>query len=194
MKPKFSKKIILASTSPRRKELLTKLGIPFTTVAPNYEEDMTLDLRPDQLVKNLALGKAQSVAKRFPDALVIASDCIVVFREKALGKPKNKSEAAKMLHVLQNKKNVVMSGLAIVDTKTGQTKTFVDSGNVYLAPMTSQDISWYIDTGEPLGRAGAFAIQDIGMQFIKRIDGDLSTIIGLPLLHLRKYLKQIGVL
>lgn len=188
------KKIILASTSPRRKELLSHLGVPFTAVAPEYEEDMTLNLPPEKLVQHLALGKAESIAKRFPDALVIGSDCIVVFRGKPLGKPKSKTDAAKMLMMLQNKKNVVMSGLAIIDTKTGKTKTFVDSGEVYFTPMNKKDIDWYIGTGEPLGRAGAFAIQDIGIQFIQRVDGNLSTIIGLPLLPLRKYLIQIGIL
>lgn len=188
------RKIILASTSPRRKELLSHLGIAFTPVSPEYEEDMTLNLPPEKLVQHLALGKAQSIAKRFPDALVIGSDCIVVFRSKPLGKPKSKTEATRMLMMLQNKKNVVMNGLAIIDTKTSKTKTFVDTGDVYFTPMTKKDIEWYIRTNEPLGRAGAFAIQDIGIQFIQRIDGNLSSIIGLPLLPLRKYLIQIGIL
>jgi septum formation protein len=186
------KKVILASTSPRRKELFAKLGIPFTVVAPNFEEEMTLKLPPEKLVQHLALGKAQSIAPRFPNAIIVSSDSIVVFRGRILGKPKTTAKAALMLQALQNKRNTVMSGVAVLNTGTGKTTTFVDRADVYFTPMSQKDISWYIHTGEPLDRAGAFAIQGIGMQFIKRIDGDLSTIIGLPLPRLRKHLQKIG--
>ena len=173
------RKIILASTSPRRKELFAKFGIPFTVVAPNFEEDMTQNLPPEILVQQLALGKAQSIAHRFPNAIIVSADSIVVFRGQVLGKPKTATRAAEMLRALQNKRNTIISGVAILDTQTGKTITFMDAGDAILMPMSEQDIAWYIATSEPHGRAGAFAIQDIGMQFIKRIDGNLSTIIGL---------------
>lgn len=188
------KQIILASTSPRRRELMKKLGLPFRAVETPFEEDMSLPLPPTKLVQYLALGKAEAVAPRYADALIIAADCIVVFKNRVYGKPKSEREARKMLTLFQGRKNDILTGVAMIDTKTGRTKTFVEKTVATFAKMTPADIRWYIATGEPLTRAGSYAVQDIGAQFITRLDGDLSNAIGFPLPRIRSELKKWGII
>lgn len=187
------KRIILASTSPRRRELMKKLGLPFRAVGTPYEEDMTQKLSPAKLVRRLALGKAEAVARTYPDAFIIAADSIVVFKKHVYGKPKTDREARKMLALFQGSANDILTGVAIIDTATGRTATFVEKTAAYFAKMTPADIRWYVGTGEPLTRAGAYAVQDIGAQFITRIEGDLSNAIGFPLPRVRAELKKFGL-
>lgn len=187
------KQIILASTSPRRKELMGLLCLPFEAVASDYEEDMTLDLPPSQLVQHLALGKAQAVAKKYTDALVIGGDTIVVLDDHRLGKPHTPERAKEMLVMLRGRTHQVMTGHAVIDTATGVTKTAVSMSNVTFSAYTEKQIDCYVATGEPLDRAGAYAIQGYASLFTEKIEGDYFGILGLSVTTLAELLLKFGV-
>lgn len=187
------KKIILASTSPRRKMLMEILEIPFEVMASEYEEDMTLPMPPGELVKHLSFGKAQAVAKKVQNAIVIGSDTFILCEGQVLGKPHASERAKEMLRMLSGKKHTIYSGLAMIDTDSGKTITDVSTTDVYFADMSDEEIDWYVKTKEPLDKAGGYALQEKGSAFIKRIDGDYQAAIGLPLRLVVKYLKQFGV-
>lgn len=187
------KKIILASTSPRRKEIFEKTLLPFTIEGSDYEEDMALPLAPEALVLFLSAEKAKNVAKRHTNALIIAADTIVVFEGKVLGKPHTPEKAKKMLTLLQGDHNTVITGVTIIDTATNQTESFSDKADVYLKKLTPSEIDHYIASGEPLDKAGAYAIQGLGSVFVDKIDGDFFSIMGFPIEKVAEKLKKFGV-
>lgn len=187
------KQIILASSSPRRREILSLLGLKFRVVASRYEEDMSLPLSPVKLPQFLAEGKAKEVAKRYPEAIVIGADTIVVFRNEILGKPKNQAEARRMLKLMSGQTVRVITGFAVVDWGKEQILTGASTGKVYFRAYGDQEINDYIKTGEPMGRAGAFAVQAKGAALIKKTSGDFLGIVGLPPFRLLAALKKFGV-
>lgn len=186
------KKLILASTSPRRKEILSLLGIPFSVIPSNYEEDMTIPLSPEKLVQHLALGKAENVANTSSNAIIIGSDTFVSFEGKVMGKPHTPKKAKEMLRMLSGKKHTLYTGLAIIDIESKKTITDFATTDIYFANMTEKDIDDYVATKEPLERAGAYALQEKGSIYISRLDGDYLAAIGLPLRLVVKYLKDLG--
>lgn len=187
------RKIILASTSPRRIQALELLGLTFEAVASGYEEDMTREVSPRELVAELALGKAQTVAGVYPDALVIGGDTIVVFEKQVMGKPHTPEKAVEMLKTLRGQTHQVMTGLAIIDTATGKTKTDVCVNDVTFRNYSDREISNYVATGEPLDRAGAYAIQGYASLFVKEIRGDYQGVLGLSIATLAGMLRECGV-
>lgn len=191
MKPQ--RRIILASVSPRRKDLLAKTGLSFTSVDSGYEEDMTLPLLPKELAKHLALSKALAVAKKFPDAIIIAADTFVVLNNKVIGKPRSPKEARAMLAKLSGKPHTIITGLAIIDTKSGKKVNCSAINKVHMRKMTAREIAAYVQTGEPLDKAGAYAVQGLGGLFIKNIEGDFNGVVGLPLFILNLELQKLGV-
>ena len=184
------KQLILASTSPRRKELMSLLKLPFEAMASDYDEDMTLEMEPAELVQFLALGKARAVTTQYEDALIIGGDTIVVLDNHRLGKPHTPERAREMLNLLRGRTHQVMTGHAIVDTKTGITKTAVSISNVTFGDYSDQHIEDYIKTGEPLDRAGAYAIQGFASLFLKEIKGDYFGILGLSITTLAELLQE----
>jgi len=187
------KKIILASTSPRRKEIFQKTGLKFQVASSRYEEDMTARKNPKALAKFLSLGKAQSVVGRFKNAIIISADSFVVLNNKFLGKPKSKAEAAKMLRKVSGKTLLIITGYSIIDTSSGKKESKAVETKLYLKKLSEKTIQNYIKTGEPLDKAGAFAIQGIGATLIKRIEGDFLGAMGLPLYELSISLKKFGI-
>ena len=185
-----NRKIVLASTSPRRKKLLADTGLVFEAVAPKYEEDMTLPLAPHELAEHLARGKAESVAVAYPDAIIIASDTLIGFKEKVLGKPHTSEKACEMLRMLSGETNTIFTGLAMIDTKSGRTITKVIEARVQFRKLSDQEIGDYVATGEPLDKAGAFAIQGLGGALIENIEGDWSGAVGLPISQLLEILRN----
>ena len=185
--------IILASASPRRKELFAKLGIPFTVEASEYEEDMSLKLTPRKLALVLSHGKAAAVAKKHDEGIVIGADTFVVLKNHLLGKPKNEDEAKKMLQRQSGKSLDIITGFTIIDAASGKMvqKTVVTT--VCIKRLTSHEIDAYVASGEPMDKAGAFAIQGIGSVLIKHIEGDFLGAMGLPLYDLANTLKKFGV-
>jgi septum formation protein len=187
------RKIILASASPRRNEILKATGLKFTIDAGDYEEDMNLGLKPHQLAKFLSSEKARAIAVKRSNSLVIAADTFIVFKDRLLGKPHTKEEARRMLTLLNGKAHSVITGFTIIDTNTKKKLSRSVETKVYFRKMTTQEIEAYINTGEPLDKAGAYAIQGLGAIIVKKIEGDYFNVMGLPLSSLTEALKKFGV-
>lgn len=190
---RLTKKIILASASPRRQELLEKIGLSFEVAPSHHEEEASATADPHRTVRLNSVTKAASVAARYKDAIVIAADTIGVFRGKVLGKPHTPAEARKMLLTLNGESHRVITGFTIIDTETGKTMTRSVETRVYFRPLTPAEIDTYISTGEPLDKAGAYAIQGLGAVIVERIEGDYYNVMGLPLAVLTQSLKEFGV-
>lgn len=175
------KKIILASTSPRRKEILKKIGIPFEIIPTNYEEDMTLDLPPAELVKHLSQNKAKEVTKTQKNTIIIAADTIIAFKNQILGKPKSKQDAINTLKKLSNNNHSVFTGFTIIDTETNKSISRSVETKVFFKNLSDETITNYVASGEPLDKAGSYAIQSLGAVLVDKIEGDYFNIMGLPL-------------
>ena len=187
------KKIVLASASPRRKELLEQVELQFVVEPSNHDEVVSLDLSPHELAKHLSLEKAKVVAGNHTDSIIIAADTFIVFGDKILGKPETDIEAREMLTLLNGKAHTVITGFTILDTDTKKTFTDSEETIVYMKNMSHDDINAYVSTKEPIGKAGAYAIQGLGAVIVKRIDGDYSNVVGLPLNALADSLKEFGI-
>ncbi len=185
------KKIILASGSPRRKDLLTDAGIKFDIDVSEYEEDMSLDLSPHELAKYLSLGKAETVAQRHKNAIIVAADTFVVLGNEVLGKPHTEEKAKEMLEKLSGQTHSIVTGFTIIDTETGKIISEAQESKLYFREILPKEIDEYIATGEPLDKAGAYAIQGGGGKFVKKIDGDYTNIIGIPMEAFLEKLNQI---
>jgi septum formation protein len=187
------RKIILASASPRRKAILEKTGLKIFVDAGDYKEDMDLALKPHQLARFLSSEKAKTIAVKYANALIIAADTFIVFRGRLLGKPHTRGEARRMLTLLNGKQHSVITGFTVIDTNTKKKLSRSVETRVYFRKMTLQEIESYISTGEPLDKAGAYAIQGLGAVIVKKIEGDYFNVMGLPLSSLTEALKKFGV-
>ena len=185
--------IILASASPRRKEILEKTGLKFRVVESRCEEKMDTGLKPHDLAKFLSREKAREVARRHAKALVIAADTIVVLRGRIFGKPCDKEQAKEMLRVFSGKTHSVITGFTIIDTASKKELSGSISSKVFFKRLSANEIEAYIRSGEPLDKAGAYGIQGLGAVLIKRIEGDFFNVMGLPLNALAESLKKFGV-
>jgi septum formation protein len=185
------KRIILASTSSRRKEILSKVKLSFEVMESDYKEDMSLDMSPIELSKWLSFNKAKVVADKNKDAVVIGADTFIVFKEKLLGKPKTEKEAKEMLTMLSGKEHEIITGVTIIEKD--HSISFHEIVKVFMENITQENIDKYIATGEPMDKAGAYALQEMGAIFIKKIDGDFYTAMGLPLKRIVEELKDFGI-
>ncbi len=188
------RKIILASRSPWRKKILAKAGLRFTVEESGYKENMKMKLAPRVLARRLALGKAVAVAARHDDAIVIGADTFVVFRGQLLGKPHTQKRAIRMLKMLNGKTHTLITGFAIVDSKTDRKVSKAVGTHITMRVLSDEEIVTYVRTGEPLNAAGAYAIQGRGARLMKKVRGDVNNVAGLPLTELLKELKIMGVL
>lgn len=170
--------IILASRSPRRAELLTAAGIAFEVLAADIDETPHLDEAPAAYVERLAVEKARAVFALRPESRVLAADTTVTIDGEILGKPENMADAERMLRLLSGRVHLVHTGVALL-SRLG-VRSAVETTRVWFDTMTDGDISWYVATGEPVDRAGAYAIQGFASRFIPRIDGSYSNVVGLP--------------
>ena len=187
------KRIILASASPRRRELLEKIGLKFEVEPSNYAEDLRSGLSPDELARAISLEKARSVASKHKNTVVIAADTFIVFRGKIMGKPGTEAEARRMLMMLSGKSHSVITGFTILDTDENKILTKSVETVVHIKNLTSEEIETYVKSGEPLDKAGAYAIQGLGSVIVERIEGDYFNVIGLPLSALAEGLKEFGI-
>jgi septum formation protein len=187
------RKIVLASASPRRRELLAKIGLKFEVALSNHVEESHGDLEPHVLAKQLSLEKATAVAAKYPDAIIIAADTFGVLDGKIIGKPHTNAEAIKMLRMLSGRSHLVITGFTILDTaRKKRVSRFIET-KVYFRKLTDAEIDAYVRTGEPLDKAGAYAIQGLGALLVEKIEGDYYNVIGLPLSAVTANLKQFGV-
>lgn len=187
-------KIILASSSPRRRELLEGIGIKFTIDTSGIvDETIPERIRPDKIVETLALKKAQAVSQKYQGGIIIGSDTIVVLDDIILGKPLNDEDALNMLMKLQGRTHHVYSGVAVINVSTGEQQVTHDVTEVEFRPVSEDEAIRYIATGEPEGKAGSYAIQGLGAIFIKGIHGDYYNVVGLPLFKLAEVLHGYGI-
>ncbi|MBN2877358.1 MAG: septum formation protein Maf [Bacilli bacterium] len=183
------KKIILASNSPRRKELMKFLGYDFEIIASDIEEVINPKMEHDELVMDLAFQKAYSIFKDHKEDIVIGFDTLVVVDDFVLGKPKDQEEAAVFLNILSNRTHRVLTGCTILTR--GFSKSFISEALVTFYPMDEQEIKDYIETGEPMDKAGAYGIQGYGAKFVNKVNGDYFTIVGFPIAKLYHELTEI---
>ncbi len=194
--------IILASESPRRKEIMENMGIPYQVMASNVKEEVE-ELIPDQMVQALAKLKTDTIKEQVrkrsdvdKDIILIGADTMVFFEEHALGKPKDREDAARMLRMLSDKVHEVCTGVSIVImTQDGSEKniSFAVSTKVRVNPLTEKQIQEYIATGEPMDKAGAYAIQGKFGIFIKEIEGDYYNIVGFPIAEIYAVMLRHGI-
>jgi septum formation protein len=183
-------KLILASSSPRRKQLL-EMAIPdFEILASDIDEQIQENMTPVQLVQSLAHKKAKAVQAVCPDAYIIGADTVVAYNGTVLGKPKTKQEAFEMLRLLSGNTHEVYTGVAVLSPE--RETVFAERTAVTFWDLTEAEIAEYIETGEPMDKAGAYGIQGKGALFVKRIEGDYFSVVGLPLSRTVRELKQIG--
>ena len=185
-------KIFLASASPRRAELLQQIGVDFDVLAVDIDESIQANESAEHYVQRLALEKAQAgYAAQVNIRPTLGSDTIVLIDNELLGKPENKQHAKQMLTSLSGRKHQVLTAVAMVDAKNHQCR--ISISDVYFRSLTADDIDAYWNTGEPCGKAGAYAIQGIGAQFIERLEGSYSGVMGLPLFETAQLLKTFGI-
>lgn len=189
------KKIVLASSSPRRKELLEQVGVDFEVLVSDKEET-SFQSKPGDIVKELALVKANHVAEMLLEsAVIIGADTMVAIDGSILGKPKDKKDARRMLQMLQGNTHQVYTGVAIIlkDEKNFMKYAFVEMTSVTMYSMTEDEIEYYVSTGEPMDKAGAYGIQGKSAIYVKEIHGDYNNVVGLPVARLYQEMKKMGI-
>ncbi|MBQ7214553.1 MAG: septum formation inhibitor Maf [Synergistaceae bacterium] len=184
-------RIILASGSPRRRALLHDLGLTFEVYKPDADESHSPDENPEGLCARLSRLKAEAGAQKFPDALVIAADTIVVIDGRILGKPVNREDAVQMLTTLQGRTHEVLTGLSVC--MNGRVLTHTEHTRVKFRPLTESEICAYVSTGECDDKAGAYAVQGKGSLLVESLQGDYFNVVGLPVCRLGMMLHEFGI-
>jgi septum formation protein len=189
----YMKTIVLASASPRRRQLMASIGLDCRVEPSGFAESLEQVSEPHLLAQRLSLGKARAVAARCPNTIVIAADTLGVRQGHLLGKPLSESDAVAMLQSLSGHCHSVITGFTIIDADTGRTASRSVETVVWFRELTAAEIKAYVSTGEPMDKAGAYAIQGLGADFVDRIEGDYFNVMGLPLAALIEALKEFDV-
>ena len=184
--------LVLASASPRRADLLREAGILFRVAPAHIDEAVRVGESPEAYVERLAREKAETVHTASPGAFVLGADTTVVVDDTILGKPVDKAEAARMLELLAGRSHRVLTGVALLGP-ADFTRAAVVSTNVTFSRLSDADIAWYVGTGEPLDKAGAYAIQGGAARFVERIDGSFSNVVGLPMEVVGRWCREAGI-
>ena len=188
------KKVILASGSPRRKELMELTGLKYQVITPNVDEKILPEESPKDHVQRLAIEKAVSVAANNPDDVVLGCDTIVVLNGRnILGKPGNKKEARAMLTQIAGREHTVLSSVAAVWQRKSKQRVVTVESRVRVKQLEEWEINWYLESGEPMDKAGGYAIQGKGSIFIEGIVGSHTNVIGMPLMETVMLLRSFGV-
>ena len=184
--------IILASQSPRRKELLTRMGLSFCVVVSDIDEHMERSLPPDKLVESISAEKARAVQPlTAPDSLIVAADTVVVLDGTVLGKPADEADARRMLSLLSGRQHQVYTGFTVLQGENIVSRS--EETLVSFRPLSDGEIGRYIATGEPMDKAGAYGIQGLGALLVSGIRGDYCNVVGLPVFRLGRILSEFGV-
>jgi septum formation protein len=184
--------LVLASASPRRADLLREAGILFRVSPPHIDEAVRVGESPEAYVERLAREKAEAVHAASPGAFVLGADTTVVVGDTILGKPADRAEAARMLELLAGRSHRVLTGVALLGP-ADFTRAAVVSTNVTFSRLSDADIAWYVGSGEPLDKAGAYAIQGGASRFVERIDGSFSNVVGLPMEVVGTWCREAGI-
>lgn len=186
--------LILASSSPHRKSLLQKLGLPFICDSPDIDEAPLPDETPAALVERLAREKAQAVAKRHANGLIIGSDQVAVLNNQPLGKPGTQQKAVEQLLACSGKSITFLTGLALYESNSGRCESLVEPCQVFFRPLTSDQITCYVAKEQPLDCAGSFKSEGLGIALFEKLQGDdPNSLIGLPLIQLTRLLERFGI-
>jgi len=186
--------IVLASSSPRRKELLRQAGIPFTVMPADLDEEgLELSGTPAQRAEQLAYLKAAAVAKKLGKGFVLGADTIVVCEGEVFGKPADKADARRMLGMLSGREHQVITGIALIDAASGTARIGHDVTSVRFSKLSNSEIEAYIDSDEPYDKAGSYAVQGKGALLVEGIEGCYTNVVGLPLRKLYCMLKEFGI-
>ena len=186
-------KFILASSSPRRRELLTSIGLDFEVIPSHVPEEYQRGEAPEEYVARLSRDKAQAIAEKHPGRWIIAADTTVLLGEELLEKPVDRADAARMLATIAGRTHIVYTGVTLQHAARGWHDTRVAESEVRMLPLSAAEIDWYVKTGEPLDKAGAYAVQGIGAMFIESIHGSYTNVVGLPLALLFQMLRKAGI-
>lgn len=192
MRSIVNRKIILASASPRRKELLESLGLKFSVHPSDYKEDKNHET-PEKTALMHAIFKARDVAKHYNDAIIIGADTIGAYEGQILGKPNSKEHAFQMIKTLSGTTHEVISGLCLIDTSSNKEVSTAVTTEITFESMTKAQISAYVESGEGKDKAASYAIQGLGALFVKEIKGDYFNVVGLPINALYKLFLKLGV-
>ena len=185
------RKIVLASKSPRRKEIMEMLPWAFEIDAVDTDEHMNGNQSLEENLHQLAYNKAKPIAEKYPEALVIGSDTIVYADDEILGKPKDAADAKRMLKIISTHAHYVYTGVCILNLEENICVQFSECTKVHMTPMNDAEIDYYVEEGEPFGKAGAYAIQGKGGVYVEKIEGDFYNVMGLPLNRLYKELRKL---
>ena len=186
-------RFVLASSSPRRRELLKSIGLEFDVVPSHIPEVRGKGETPEEYVARLSREKARAIAEKHPDRWVIAADTTVVLGDQVLEKPVDDADAKRMLSAISGDTHVVFTGVTLRRIEPVYADTHVTMTEVRMLPMTPHDIDWYVATGEPRDKAGAYAAQGLGGMFIDSIHGSFTNVVGLPLASLFQMLRKAGI-
>jgi len=186
------KEVILASSSPRRKELFDFLGVKYQIVTKDVKETIDQNLLPEEQAMDLAFQKASAVFKDNKDKIVLGFDTLVYTQTEILGKPKDKKDAKRMLELLSGKTHMVVTGTAILTKEVSH--SFYSKTAVTFYPLTESEIDKYVESLEPLDKAGAYAVQGYGARFVERIEGDYFTVMGMPVSRIYQEFKKLGIM
>jgi len=187
-------KIILASKSPRRKELLNQVGIDIEICPSNIDEDAISIKNPEEYVKELSFLKAENIACSYPASWILGADTIVVIKGQVLGKPQSKTSAIKMLRQLSNCEHSVYTAFCILNNKTDTKIIRCVETKVVFKNLSDEEILWYIDTKEPFDKAGGYGIQGVGAFLVKHISGSYSNVVGLPVCEVVEILMNLNII
>ena len=187
------KPLILASSSPRRRDLLRQIGLDCTVMPADVDERLLPGEAPEHYALRVALDKARASAARSNNGIIIGADTIVVLSETILGKPADSADAARMLTMLSGRMHRVVTGLAVIDASTAEQSTALAVTRVWFRELSPEIIASYVATGEPLDKAGAYGIQERGALFVERIDGCYFNVVGLPLFLLADLLRDMDM-
>jgi septum formation protein len=190
----MEKRLILASDSPRRKVLLEQVGLVIDVVPSGIEETAKKGEDPENRVVRLARQKAACVANRFRDRWVLGADTIVLIDTRILGKPHHPDEAKEMLSLLGGRDHWVLTGYAIARRDRAILVSRIEETRVRLKPLSPEEIEWYVQTGEPLGKAGGYAIQGVGCFMVEEVEGSYTNVVGLPVCQVLESLRTLGAL
>lgn len=186
-------KFILASASPRRRELLESIRLPFDVLPSEIPEVHGEGESPEEYVARLSREKANTLGQQHPARWVIAADTTVLLGDQLLEKPVDRVDAARMLGAISGRTHTVYTGVTLLNVENGYHDTRVAESEVRMLPLSDSDIEWYVATGEPLDKAGAYAVQGIGAMFIESIHGSYTNVVGLPLALLFQMLRKAGL-
>ena len=190
--PAIQPRIILASASPRRAELLKQIGVEFELVPSQIEERPHPDEAPGDYITRIARAKVVAVARERDSGLVIGADTVVVLDGRLIGKPQNQADAHRLLRLLSGKWHAVLTGVALYDVETRHEVADYEKTLVKFAQLNDTEIDWYVNTGEPMDKAGAYGIQGLGGLFVEEIAGNYYNVVGLPIPLVYRLARRLG--